>query len=66
MKMKILKHLTFVSVSAGLWIGLSGLPGGIGWNIVVVLGSLHLGIVTYKYWPTAPKRTIAPVEFIGK
>lgn len=47
----IARHLTFGVVMLTAWAALSMLNDGIGSNILVVLGSAHLGVVMTRTWP---------------
>jgi len=51
MKMRIVKHVAFVTCMAIAWMYLSCQFSGILTAVAVVLGSAHLGAVTLRTWP---------------
>ncbi len=48
----VAKHLTFIATLAAVWVAIAAANEGILLNIVIVLGSMHLGTVMLKRWPT--------------
>ncbi len=48
----VAKHLTFIAALAATWVALAVSIEGIGMSVMTVLGSMHLGTVMLKRWPT--------------
>ena len=46
------RHLMFSTALAAAWVAVAVANEGIAANVVVVLGSMHLGTVVLKRWPT--------------
>lgn len=50
--MRILGHLTFILLMMAGWVWLSCHNTGIVENILIVFGSLSLGVIAREHWPT--------------
>ena len=52
MVVPILKHLAFVLAMAACWVWYGCHNTGVMGTTLVVLGSLHVGVIAREHWPT--------------